>query len=258
MKCADILLSVLLHVGLVSGVMYGLLQDPANDIAEIQVEPIFFEILEESVIDSHSAEETSEGAVPTSEGPVPTSEGPVPTSEGPVPMVEGPVPTSEGPVPTVEGSVPMFAAIPVSVSVVEPPSIGHGSNLEEEGPVPLPPPSKMPVEAAEGVVSEKEGSVPMSRQERSRVVSEPRALNKIVPVYPRSARRRGREGIVMLEISVSDSGEVSDAAVIEGSGHKDLDSAAVSAVHTARFAPATEDGVKVQGRLRLTFEFKLK
>ena len=244
MKCADILLSVFVHAGLVTGMIYGLLQDPANDIEENQVEPIFFEVLEESVIDSHSAEETSEGSVPTSEGPVPTS--------------EGPVPTSEGPVPTVEGSVPMFAAIPVSVSVAEPPSIGHGSNLEEEGPVPLPPPSKMPVEAAAGVVSEKEGSVPMSRQERSRVVSEPRALNKIVPVYPRSARRRGREGIVTLEISVSDSGEVSDAAVIEGSGHKDLDSAAVSAVRTARFAPATEDGVRVEGRLRLTIEFKLK
>ena len=230
MKCADILLSVFVHAGLVTGMIYGLLQDPANDIEENQVEPIFFEVLEESVIDSHSAEETSEGSVPTSEGPVPTSEGPV----------------------------PMFAAMPVSVSGAEPPSIGHGSNLEEEGPVPLPPPSKMPVEAAAGVVSEKEGSVPMSRQERSRVVSEPRALNKIVPVYPRSARRRGREGIVTLEISVSDSGEVSDAAVIEGSGHKDLDSAAVSAVRTARFAPATEDGVRVEGRLRLTIEFKLK
>ena len=244
MKCADILLSVLLHVGLVSGVIYGLSQKSVNDVEEISIEPIFFEILEESVIDSHSAEETSEGSVPMVEGIVPTS-------EGSVPMVEGPVPTVEGPVPT-------FAAIPVSVPLAEPPSIGHGSNPAEEGPVPLPPPSKMPTEAAKGSVPEKEGSVPMSRQERSRVVSEPRALNKIVPIYPRSARRRGREGIVTLEISVSDSGEVSEAAVIEGSGHKDLDSAAVSAVHTARFAPATEDGVKVQGRLRLTFEFKLK
>jgi protein TonB len=94
--------------------------------------------------------------------------------------------------------------------------------------------------------------------EQAKVVSVPMALNRIVPVYPRSARRRGREGEVTVEISVSDSGEVSGVEVIAGSGYKDLDSAAVSAVRTARFAPATEDGVQVHGRLRLTFEFKLR
>ena len=43
-----------------------------------------------------------------------------------------------------------------------------------------------------------------------------------------------------------------------GSGYGDLDSAAISAVRTAKFASATEDGVQVEGRLRLTFEFRLK
>ena len=75
---------------------------------------------------------------------------------------------------------------------------------------------------------------------------------------PRSARRRGREGVVTIEIVVSGSGAVTKVDVIGSSGHSDLDSAAVSAVKTAHFAPATEDGVQVEGRLRLTFEFKLK
>lgn len=246
MKCADILLSVLLHAGLVAGVMYGLSQDLVNDTGEIPIEPIFFEILEESIIDSHSAKEISEGAVPT----VFSTE----TATTPI--------DNEGPVPTFEGAVPMFVAMPMATPVAEPPFIELGSNpVEKEEPVFLPLPSKLPNESAEADFSENEGPVPSTstvQQEQSRVVSEPRALNRIVPVYPRSARRRGREGTVTLEILVSDSGEVSDAAVVGGSGHDDLDSAAVSAVRTARFAPATEDGVKVHGRLRLTFEFKLK
>lgn len=40
--------------------------------------------------------------------------------------------------------------------------------------------------------------------------------------------------------------------------HSKMDAAALSVVQTARFAPAQADGVRVQGRLRLTFEFRLK
>jgi TonB family protein len=234
MKCKDILLSTFIHAGLVVGFMYGLSQDSAIKSDEIEIEPIFFEILEESVTSSESIVEISEGSVPIKEGSVPLFS---------------------------EGSVPM--AMPVSASSVEPPSIEYSSDMIDEGPLsfPLPTAAKMPVDLAEGSVPTKEGSVPTADsapQEQSRINSEPRALNRIVPVYPRSARRRGREGVVTLEILVSDTGNVSEAVVVAGSGHKDLDAAAVSAVRTARFAPATEDGVHVHGRLRLIFEFKLR
>ena len=234
MKCKDILLSTFIHAGLVVGFMYGLSQDSAIKSDEIEIEPIFFEILEESVTSSESIAEISEGSVPIKEGSVPLFS---------------------------EGSVPM--AMPVSASSVEPPSIEYSSDMIDEGPLsfPLPTAAKMPVDLAEGSVPTKEGSVPTADsapQEQSRINSEPRALNRIVPVYPRSARRRGWEGVVTLEILVSDTGNVSEAVVVAGSGHKDLDAAAVSAVRTARFAPATEDGVHVHGRLRLIFEFKLR
>ena len=236
MKCMDIMLSVFVHAGLVAGLTYGLMQDSTSDTAEIAIEPIFFEILEESVTGSDSAEKLFEGSVPT-----------------------------------LEGSVPTFDAISETTPVVEPPSIEHVSNLDDE-PVILPPPSIKPTESvegsvpmlegpvptSEGSVPTAEGSVPTAHQEQSRILTDPRALNKIVPVYPRSARRRGREGVVMLEIAVSELGTVDEVAIIEGSGYKDLDSAAISAVRTARFEPATEDGNQVSGRLRLTFEFKLR
>ena len=95
-------------------------------------------------------------------------------------------------------------------------------------------------------------------EERAKVVSDPVALNRIVPVYPRSARRRGHEGSVAVEIFVTEAGAVSSAEIVSSSGHAELDSAALGAVRTARFAPATTDGTAVGGRLRLTFEFKLE
>ena len=93
--------------------------------------------------------------------------------------------------------------------------------------------------------------------ERARVVSDPVALNRIVPVYPRSARRKGHEGVVTVEISVASDGAVSDVALVSSSGHRELDEAASSAARSAHFAPATDNGECVSGRLRLTFDFRL-
>ena len=89
-------------------------------------------------------------------------------------------------------------------------------------------------------------------------MSAPRALNKILPRYPRSARRKGHEGSVTVEVEVNESGEVSASGVVSSSGHRELDDAALDAVETIRFAPATKDGLNVGGRIRLTFEFKLQ
>ena len=95
-------------------------------------------------------------------------------------------------------------------------------------------------------------------EERAKVVAAPIALNRIVPVYPRSARRRGHEGCVTVSISVAEDGKIVSAEVVASSGHDELDAAALAAVRTARFAPATENGVSVRGELRLTFDFRLK
>ena len=95
-------------------------------------------------------------------------------------------------------------------------------------------------------------------QEQAKVVSDPAALNRIIPVYPRSARRKGHEGCVTVEILVDEDGHVSEAGIVSSSGHAELDSAALGVVRTARFAPATENGVAVRGRLRLPFCFKLE
>lgn len=94
--------------------------------------------------------------------------------------------------------------------------------------------------------------------ERAKVISAPKAIGRIEPVYPRSARRRGREGIVTIEAAVEETGQVGDVAVVATSGHNDLDSAAIKAVRKAKFVPANDNGQSVAAKLRLTFNFRLK
>lgn len=94
--------------------------------------------------------------------------------------------------------------------------------------------------------------------ERAKVISAPKAIGRIEPVYPRSARRRGREGIVTIEAAVEETGQVADVAVVATSGHDDLDSAAIKAVRKAKFVPANDNGQSVAAKLRLTFNFRLK
>ena len=94
--------------------------------------------------------------------------------------------------------------------------------------------------------------------ERAKVISAPKAIGRIEPVYPRSARRRGREGIVTIEAAVEETGQVGDVAVLATSGHDDLDSAAIKAVRKAKFVPANDNGQSVAAKLRLTFNFRLK
>lgn len=94
--------------------------------------------------------------------------------------------------------------------------------------------------------------------ERAKVISAPKAIGRIEPVYPRSARRRGREGIVTIEAAVEETGQVGDVAVVATSGHDDLDSAAIKAVRKAKFVPANDNGQSVAAKLRLIFNFRLK
>lgn len=76
------------------------------------------------------------------------------------------------------------------------------------------------------------------------------------PQYPEEARRAGREGLVILKIVIDEEGQVATVDVLRGG--EPFASAAVRAVRTWRYRPATLDGnpisiyrvVKVPFRLR--------
>jgi protein TonB len=204
---------------------------PSSDQTPEQPVPIFFEIVEEAL---PSTPDEQSGTVPMP--PKETVPEEMPEDVGTVPENMGMVPENMGTVPENVETIPEDMPEDMGTDPIE--------NTENE---------KISDAKAEETVNDKEESV-----EQARVMSAPVALNKIIPVYPRSARRRGHEGCVTVEISVAEDGHVSGAEIVSSSGHAELDSAALGAVRTAKFAPATEDGASVTGRLRLTFNFKLE
>lgn len=62
------------------------------------------------------------------------------------------------------------------------------------------------------------------------------------PEYPNIARRRGWEGIVILEVSVSKKGEVQNINLHQSSGHALLDGAAIRAVKKWKFIAGNING----------------
>ena len=75
------------------------------------------------------------------------------------------------------------------------------------------------------------------------------------PRYPPASVRLGEEGSLLVEIRVARDGRVRSVAVIESSGYVRLDEAALEAVGSWRFEPATRAGIAVETVYphRLTF-----
>ena len=91
------------------------------------------------------------------------------------------------------------------------------------------------------------------------VVREAAPLYKVnpLPEYPRTARRRGLEGVVTIEAHIDVNGKVTKLRLLAGSSHEILDKAALKAVRYWRFSPGTVGGraqamwVKVPVRFEL-------
>lgn len=78
------------------------------------------------------------------------------------------------------------------------------------------------------------------------------------PEYPEFSRRRGEEGVVMLEVAVDEQGRGLQVDVLRSSGHRRLDRAAVSALSRARFFPAKEGGRAVPSVKKIAVRFSLE
>ena len=87
-------------------------------------------------------------------------------------------------------------------------------------------------------------------------VAAPKLLNRVEPSYPQAARKARIDGVVVLEATLTASGDVTDIAVLK-SVHPLLDAAAVRAVRQWRYSPATKNGNPVSVYLTVTMTFNL-
>lgn len=87
---------------------------------------------------------------------------------------------------------------------------------------------------------------------------EPEVVWKGTLEYPASAVRDGVEGTVKLKVLVTEGGQVAEAAVVDSSGDRRLDAAALEFVRGWRYRPAVQDGKprRVYTYARVTFELQ--
>ena len=133
---------------------------------------------------------------------------------------------------------PMFASLP---------PVTDGPSLGEESPEPPPPPSTPSTTSTPPTPSTQDiEQIPES-------VSQSRAITKVKPVYPPTAKKLKATGTVEVEITISETGFVIEAKAI--SGHLALRSAAVEAARKWVFKPAILNGAPVRVKSVLTFVF---
>lgn len=131
--------------------------------------------------------------------------------------------------------------------------------LEEEGEEeePLPetftppdqPPVRMPQPVAPPVESRVYPAVPPGG-------SQPEVLERVVPRYPRDARRNNVEGAVVIRAIIRRDGKVDDVVVLREPG-EGLGEAAARAVRLWRFRPASYQGEPIDVYYTVTMNFRL-
>lgn len=111
--------------------------------------------------------------------------------------------------------------------------------------------SQAPSAQGNGIAEGPQGTLP-------EVLARPLYAVNPPPLYPRLARRLGKQGIVLLEVFVSASGMVTEVKVATGSSHEILDKAALETVRGWRFAPGLRNGQPASMWVRVPVRFSLR
>lgn len=187
--------------------------------------------------------------------PRPTPERALPAAPTPTPApARGEArPEPQAPAPAVVAPTP--AAPPVA-STPEPPPTATPQPTSPPEPVrPTPPASEpTPVAAPATAPSVREGDLVSPGPG----VKQPTLVSFRKPEYPPIARRLKVEGTVVVSVLVDENGRVIDVRLDQGvSQNVGINEAAIEAARSARFEPATKQGVRVKMWYTLRIPFKL-
>lgn len=88
--------------------------------------------------------------------------------------------------------------------------------------------------------------------------SSPSYFSTVAPTYPREARKRKQEGLVIVLVEVDEQGRPVDARISHTSGFDTLDAAAIRSVRQWRFAPGIVRGHAVKATAEVPIRFCLR
>jgi TonB family protein len=184
-------------------------------------------------------------AVAPTQPPLSPASAAVATHQSPVlaPAEAAPQPPAAVPAATEVPTVVPAAIVPTEAPPTQVPAT----------PTFAPPPTQVPV--VEATPRVKEGDLVGLVGD----VIPPEPMYTPKPAYPPVAERQHLEGTVLLDVLVDENGSVQDVKLLRGvKPDLGLDAAAVDAVRTWRYRPATKEGVRVKIRITLAITFKLK
>lgn len=99
---------------------------------------------------------------------------------------------------------------------------------------------------------------PAAEEQLSAQVHEARYRRRSAPVYPSRALELGQQGTVMLHARVARTGLPDEMKVVESSGHRLLDMAALAAVRKWEFEPMSRDGAAIASWVRVPVHFVIQ
>ena len=145
--------------------------------------------------------------------------------------------------------------LPSIASKGNPNLVPQASSLPE--PTPVPQASSLPTPQTQTPTPKNSPDQDASPIEEKGVTTDAQTLKAASPVYPRISRRRGEEGTVTLSIDVSASGKAGNVSIVQSSGYRRLDEAALKAAQKTRFTPAKQFGHDINSTTELSFTFRL-
>ena len=99
---------------------------------------------------------------------------------------------------------------------------------------------------------------PPAAQAAVEAETSPAEIHNPPPEYPFPARRRGLEGVALVEVTILPDGRCGEARLLECTGSPLFGDAALETVEHWRYRPATRNGRPVESRQTIRFVFRLR
>jgi protein TonB len=155
---------------------------------------------------------------------------------------------------------------PVAKPVARPAPVAVAKPAHSVAPQPFPSPSSQPAEADSVAEAATSTTAPASAAPAAAPVAAsgpevpdtpPAGLDMPRPNYPRMAKQRGWQGLVVVAVEVNELGCANSVTVKQSSGHAMLDEAAMEAARRWHFRPARKDGRDVTASVEIPIRFSL-
>jgi protein TonB len=172
--------------------------------------------------------------------------------------VPAPVTATKSPLPKKEIAVLKQEPSRISISEPAPPPEHELKDINRDSSFDVPDLKEEVLEEEAPVIDDRVKPSPPLRIAHTMREAKPIYQKNPPPEYPRLARRKGYEGIVVLEVLVDEEGRVGDMRLFRSSKHGILDRAAMASVKKWLFEPGMHGGEPVEMWVRVPIRFQLK